>query len=120
MSYESTAEPIKLGYLFDFVLPDGYPTEMRADLLDEGLVTNPDDLSRYNGYMANVRTRHLSSAAIARAMLWEGVKLYFDPRAAWRSRFFHDFPRFRAAMLRNNLTLFTAARNRMFHSTHTL
>ena len=32
MSYESTAEPIKLGYLFDFVLPDGYPTEMRADL----------------------------------------------------------------------------------------
>jgi len=32
VSYESTAEPIKLGYLFDFVLPDGYPTEMRADL----------------------------------------------------------------------------------------
>ena len=25
MSYESTAEPIKLGYLFDFKLPDGYP-----------------------------------------------------------------------------------------------
>jgi branched-chain amino acid transport system substrate-binding protein len=32
MSYESTAEPIKLGYLFDFKLPDGYPAEMRADL----------------------------------------------------------------------------------------
>lgn len=32
MAYESTAEPIKLGYLFDFVLPDGYPKEMRADL----------------------------------------------------------------------------------------
>ena len=32
MAYESSAEPIKLGYLFDFVLPDGYPAEMRADL----------------------------------------------------------------------------------------
>ncbi len=32
MAYESTAEPIKLGYLFDFVLPDGYPADMRDDL----------------------------------------------------------------------------------------
>ena len=32
MAYESDAEPIKLGYLFDFVLPDGFPKEMRADL----------------------------------------------------------------------------------------
>ena len=32
MAYESTAEPIKLGYLFDFVLPEGYPKEMRGDL----------------------------------------------------------------------------------------
>ncbi len=33
MSYESTAEPIKLGYLFDFKLPDGFPTEAREDLV---------------------------------------------------------------------------------------
>ena len=33
MSYESTAEPIKLGYLFDFKLPDAYPQEMRDDLV---------------------------------------------------------------------------------------
>jgi branched-chain amino acid transport system substrate-binding protein len=38
MSYESTAEPIKIGYLFDFRLPDGYPQEMRDDL------TRPFDL----------------------------------------------------------------------------
>jgi radical SAM superfamily enzyme YgiQ (UPF0313 family) len=98
-----------------------YPrTEMRDELIAEGLVTNADDLSRYNGYMVNVRTRHLSTPAIARAMLWEGTKLYFDPRSAWRSRFFHDFPAFRNAMLRNNLALFAALENRMFHSTHTL
>jgi branched-chain amino acid transport system substrate-binding protein len=33
VSYESTAEPIKLGYLFDFKLPDGYPEESRLDLV---------------------------------------------------------------------------------------
>lgn len=32
MSYESSAEPIKLGYLFDFKLPDSFPREMREDL----------------------------------------------------------------------------------------
>src|SRR5262249_53921882 len=44
MAYESTAEPIKLGYLFDFRLPEFYPKEMREDLtrtfqlvFDEGL-----------------------------------------------------------------------------------
>ena len=44
MTYESSVEPIKLGYLFDFVLPEGYPEEMRGDLtrcfelvFDEGL-----------------------------------------------------------------------------------
>src|SRR5262249_56430752 len=97
-----------------------YPrTEMREALMAEGLVTNPDDLSRYNGYMVNVRTRHLSSEAIARAMVWEGVKLYMDPRAA-RSRFVRDYPAFRGAMLRNNLALFGGLRNRLFRSTHTL
>ncbi|HZR80927.1 MAG TPA: ABC transporter substrate-binding protein [Candidatus Binatia bacterium] len=44
MSYESTAQPIKLGYLFDFRLPAYFPKEMRDDLtqtfalvFDEGL-----------------------------------------------------------------------------------
>jgi len=98
-----------------------YPrTEMRDELIAEGLVTNADDLSRYNGYMVNVRTRHLSSGQLARAMLWENVKLYYDPRAARRSRFFHDFPAFRGSMLRNNVALFEGARNRLFHSTHSL
>ena len=32
MSYESTAEPIKLGYLFDFRLPEYFPKERRQDL----------------------------------------------------------------------------------------
>jgi ABC-type branched-subunit amino acid transport system substrate-binding protein len=32
VSYESGANPIKVGYLFDFVLPDGYPEAQRLDL----------------------------------------------------------------------------------------
>ena len=39
-----------------------YPkTEMRQQLLKQGLVTNPDKLKHYNGLWANVRTHHLSS-----------------------------------------------------------
>jgi ABC-type branched-subunit amino acid transport system substrate-binding protein len=52
VSYESTAEPIRLGYLFDFKLPDGYPEEARLDLvrpfelvfkkgLEQGLIDRP-------------------------------------------------------------------------------
>jgi radical SAM superfamily enzyme YgiQ (UPF0313 family) len=98
-----------------------YPrTEMREALLAEGLVTNADDLARYNGYMVNVRTRHLSSAEVARAMTWENLKLYWDPTAARRSGFFRDFPAFRGQMLLNNLALLAGTRNRLFHSAHTL
>ncbi len=32
MSYESSAEPIRIGYLMDFKLPDGYPEDARRDL----------------------------------------------------------------------------------------
>ena len=34
MSYERTAEPIKMGYIMDFLLPDSYPETLRADLTD--------------------------------------------------------------------------------------
>jgi ABC-type branched-subunit amino acid transport system substrate-binding protein len=34
MSYESHAEPIKLGYLFDFKLPPGFPRDQLDDLTD--------------------------------------------------------------------------------------
>jgi anaerobic magnesium-protoporphyrin IX monomethyl ester cyclase len=39
-----------------------YPkTGIRADLMEAGLVTNPDDYRWYNGMWANVRTRHLDA-----------------------------------------------------------
>jgi branched-chain amino acid transport system substrate-binding protein len=33
MSYESTAEPIKVGYLFDLKLPAGFPQQKRGELI---------------------------------------------------------------------------------------
>src|SRR5690348_7547868 len=38
MGYESTAEPIKIGYLMDFLLPEGFPQTYFEDL------TQPFDL----------------------------------------------------------------------------
>jgi branched-chain amino acid transport system substrate-binding protein len=34
VAYESDAEPIKMGYIMDFLLPEGFPEERRADLTD--------------------------------------------------------------------------------------
>lgn len=55
MSYESAAEPIKLGYLFDFRLPPGYPDDMRENLtgtfelvfrqgLERGIIDRPIEI----------------------------------------------------------------------------
>ena len=42
-----------------------YPkTGIRQHLMDEGLVTNATDYTKYNGMWANVRTRHLDSDAL--------------------------------------------------------
>lgn len=42
-----------------------YPkTPLRGEMLASGLVTNHDDFRWYDGYFANVRTRHLSAEAL--------------------------------------------------------
>ncbi|MCG6880907.1 MAG: B12-binding domain-containing radical SAM protein [Deltaproteobacteria bacterium] len=42
-----------------------YPkTEIRQELLDQGLVTNASDYTRYNGMWANVRTRKLDAETL--------------------------------------------------------
>ena len=46
MSYESQVEPIKLGYLFDFKLPEGFPQEQRDDLLLPFQLVFADGLGR--------------------------------------------------------------------------
>jgi anaerobic magnesium-protoporphyrin IX monomethyl ester cyclase len=97
-----------------------YPkTRTREELLAEGLVTNPDDFSRYNGFIANIRTRHLSTGELNRAMLWGGLRLYFHPRYLARSRFWRYRPWLWPALLANNFRFLTGlARGRLFASRH--
>ncbi len=47
-------------FFFDQILTPYPKTGIREELLRQGLVTNPDDFTRYNGFWANVRTKHLT------------------------------------------------------------
>ena len=61
-----------------------YPkTEMRRQLLEENLVVNRDDYSRYNGMWANVRTRHLTAERL-QYLFWyhrQQVMGWWEPSA---------------------------------------
>lgn len=68
---EDDEEAIRENYLFFkslevdvsyFQILTPYPrTRLRESLIAEGLVTNPDRYEWYNGFWANVKTRHLES-----------------------------------------------------------
>lgn len=65
-----------------------YPkTGMRDILIKEGLVTNTSDYSKYNGFWANVRTKHLSSEDL-QFLRWKYKRKY--------STFFKTTPVFKA------------------------
>ncbi len=51
--------------LFNILTPH-LKTELREELLKEGLITNIHDYSKYNHYASNVKTRHLSSEELFR------------------------------------------------------
>jgi len=97
-----------------------YPkTELRKQLLAEGLVTNPDDLDRYNGFIPNVRTRYLSDRDLARIMTSAGIRLYWDPRYVLRNGIWKACPRQSFWLLWNNLKyIATGYAGRMFLSRH--
>lgn len=66
-----------------------YPkTRIRSELIGQGLVTNLDDYSRYNGLIANVKTKFLSTRRLNWLILKEGSKIYFNPFYLLKSRFF--------------------------------
>jgi radical SAM superfamily enzyme YgiQ (UPF0313 family) len=57
-----------------------YPgTRIRQELLAAGLVTNEGDLSRYTGFICNVRTSNLTNRQLNRLMNWENLKIFFSP-----------------------------------------
>lgn len=66
-----------------------YPkTGIRQDLLDQGLVTNPDDFSTYNGMWANARTHHLSAQELQYLVWYHRQKVlgWWEPSSSAREQ----------------------------------
>ena len=90
---EDTAEDVRRNYelakklkldvpIFYIMTP--YPkTVLRKELIEMGLVTNPDDVTRYDGIYANVKTKHLSTDEL-QYIVWKmnvdyyGLKWYLS------------------------------------------
>lgn len=59
-----------------FITP--YPkTEVREELLAEGLVENVDDYTTYDGYHCNIRTRHLTREQLWNVFIRENIKSWW-------------------------------------------
>ncbi len=97
-----------------------YPkTELRQQLLDRGLVTEPDDLDRYNGFIPNVRTEHLSERDLARIMTTAGIRLYWDPLYILRNGIWKASPRQSFWLMWNNVKyVYTGFAGRLYQSRH--
>ncbi|MEZ5082879.1 MAG: radical SAM protein [Bacteroidales bacterium] len=84
----------KLGVEFQLfnILTPHLKTELRDELIEEGLVTNIHDYSKYNHYASNIKTRHLSSEDIFK------IRNKFDARYPIESggifRLFKAYPKF--------------------------
>lgn len=63
------ASELRIDIPLFFILTPHAKTEIRDELLSQGLVTNPDDFSTYNGFLANIRTKYLSPEDIDKIAL---------------------------------------------------
>jgi radical SAM superfamily enzyme YgiQ (UPF0313 family) len=77
--------------LFNILTPH-LKTVLRDELLEEGLITNIDDYSKYNHYAANIKTRHLTTEELYK------IRNKLDARYTVESgaifRLFREYPMF--------------------------
>lgn len=114
-----TARALPLDHAIMWCLTPYPGTEVREELLAEGLVTNPDLFERYNGFICNIHTRHLDQNTLARLIASEGLKLYLDPRFILRGNLWRATPgdvRTYYTTIAEFLT--KGYRNRLFESRH--
>ena len=97
-----------------------YPrTQQRSELEQAGLISNPYDYQLYNGFIPNIRTKHLTSEQIGRAMWKAGLALYWHPSYMMNSQLWRYYRKVIPRLLVNNVRLLVSgARGRMFFSTH--
>ena len=67
----------KLDAPFFFAITPHYKTEVRQKLIEQNLVSNPDDFCFYDGLQVNVRTKYLSAENLS-CVLWKMNKKYGD------------------------------------------
>jgi anaerobic magnesium-protoporphyrin IX monomethyl ester cyclase len=65
-----------------------YPkTRLRQEMLEAGLVDNPDEFSQYDGFSCNVRTKHMSRDDLFRTLKKHTLRFIMDPRHLGRNYF---------------------------------
>ena len=114
-----TARALEMDHAIMWCLTPYPGTEVREQLLSEGLVANPHDYRRYNGYICNVRTRHLTHPQLVRLIAGEGLKLYFHPQFLTRGRIWGREGRSAVPYLQASLEYLTRGyRNQLYASRH--
>jgi len=114
-----TARTLEMDHAIMWCLTPYPGTEIRGDLTADGLVVNAGDYRSYNGFICNVRTRHLSHHQLVRLIATEGLKLYFHPKFVFRSRVWGRRRGSALAYLQCSLEYLTRAyRNRLYASRH--
>jgi len=114
-----TARALPLDHAIMWCLTPYPGTEARQDLLAEGLVTNQDGFERYNGFICNVRTRHLGHDRLIQLISSEGLKLYLNPFFVLRGKVWRASAGILRAYYETIFEFLTRGyRNRLFESRH--
>jgi len=114
-----TARTLGLDHAIMWCLTPYPGTEIREELLAEGLVVNPDDYRWYNGFICNVRTRRLSHRRLVQLMAGQGLALYFHPGFLFHQRLWGHRAGSVLPYLQASLEYLTRGfRNRLYASRH--
>ncbi|MHC1574822.1 MAG: B12-binding domain-containing radical SAM protein, partial [Candidatus Methanogasteraceae archaeon] len=71
------AKKLKLDVPIFYIMTPYPKTVLREELIEMGLVTNTDDVTKYDGIYANVKTRHLSTDEL-QYIIWKMNIDYYD------------------------------------------
>ncbi|KAF5414795.1 MAG: Ribosomal protein S12 methylthiotransferase RimO [Candidatus Methanogaster sp.] len=71
------AKKLKLDVPIFYIMTPYPKTVLREELIEMGLVTNTDDVTKYDGIYANVKTRHMSTDELQH-LIWKMNIDYYD------------------------------------------
>jgi anaerobic magnesium-protoporphyrin IX monomethyl ester cyclase len=71
-----------------------YPkTVLRQEMIEAGLITNPDGFGKYDGFTCNIKTHHLETDELYRVLKREMLLSHFDPSLIKTNFFLRKCPR---------------------------